>query len=165
MHLPEGRCRAPVRRIRTPLLGLSKDRPSVDMSFSRPLPDCAPTLRSLTASVDPRKRRSRAILRPEAAMPPTRSTLAISRGFGGLLRLEPCRFVAPCSRPWGSPGFRTVSLPVPARCAPLLRRNDSVCGLQHHRPIPSDRASPPVHHASVAALSGPSASGGRCREQ
>jgi len=34
-----------------------------------------------------------------------RSALAVPPGSSGLLRTRPCRFVAPCSRPWGPPGF------------------------------------------------------------
>jgi hypothetical protein len=45
-----------------------------------------------------------ASLRPELATARTRSALAVPPGFGGFLRASLCRFVAPCSRPWGSPG-------------------------------------------------------------
>jgi hypothetical protein len=41
----------------------------------------------------------------EVATPRARSALAVPPGFGGLLRTMLCRFVAPCSRPWGSHSF------------------------------------------------------------
>jgi hypothetical protein len=45
-------------------------------------------------------------LRHGAAKPRTCSALAVPPGFDGLLRAAFCRFVAPCSRPWGSFSFR-----------------------------------------------------------
>jgi len=45
-------------------------------------------------------------LRLGVATPRTRSVLAVPPGFDGFLRASPCRFVAPCSRPWGSLRFR-----------------------------------------------------------
>jgi hypothetical protein len=36
----------------------------------------------------------------------TRSALAVPPGSDGLLRATACRFVAPCSRSWGSPHFK-----------------------------------------------------------
>jgi len=84
------------RRFRTPLLGFI-DRPSVDTTIlRRPPPGPSPRLRIGTAT-------SRSCSAP--AVPP---------GFSGLLRSEPIRrsarsmvrgFVAPRSRPWGSPRF------------------------------------------------------------
>lgn len=44
-----------------------------------------------------------------------RSALTVPPGFGGLLRASPCRFVAPCSRPWGSLRFRLIHRFSPAR--------------------------------------------------
>jgi len=46
-------------------------------------------------------------LRREGATLPTRSVLAVPPGYDGLLRAAPCEFVAPRSRPWGSPSFRS----------------------------------------------------------
>jgi hypothetical protein len=84
------------RRFRTPLLGFI-DRPSVDTTvLRRPPPEPSPRLRIGTAT-------SRSCSAP--AVPP---------GFSGLLRSEQIRrstrstvrgFVAPRSRPWGSPRF------------------------------------------------------------
>lgn len=84
------------RRFRTPLLGFI-DRPSVDTTvLRRPPPGPSPRLRIGTAT-------SRSCSAP--AVPP---------GFSGLLRSEQIRrstrstvrgFVAPRSRPWGSPRF------------------------------------------------------------
>jgi hypothetical protein len=50
--------------------------------------------------------------RPGVATLRTRSALAVLPGFDGLLRLTPCRFVAPCCRSWGSPRFRSWAMPV-----------------------------------------------------
>jgi len=44
-------------------------------------------------------------LRPIAAKRWTPSALTVPPGFGGLLRVWTCKFVAPCIRPWGSSGF------------------------------------------------------------
>jgi len=54
-------------------------------------------------------------LRFGAAVSRTRSVLAVPPGFDGFLRASPCRFVAPCNRPWGSLRFRrsAVTLPGP----------------------------------------------------
>lgn len=89
---PEGR----PRRFRTPLLGFI-DRPSVDTTvLRRHPPRPSPGLRTGTAT-------SRSCSAP--VVPP---------GFSGLLRSEQirrstrstvCGFVAPRSRPWGSPRF------------------------------------------------------------
>jgi hypothetical protein len=49
-----------------------------------------------------------AALRHELAKARARSALAVSHGFDGFLRVSRCRFVAPCSRPWGSPGFELL---------------------------------------------------------
>jgi len=38
--------------------------------------------------------------RPETATPRTCSTFVVPPDLGGLLRIDPCRFVAPCSRSW-----------------------------------------------------------------
>jgi hypothetical protein len=80
----------------TPLLGFIKDRPSASTDVVRPLPN------------EPRP-----VLRPEVAKLRTRSALAVLPDYGGLLRSTPCRFVAPCIRPWGSPSFRSAPCPVP----------------------------------------------------
>jgi len=48
--------------------------------------------------------------RPDLRLGParhrTRSVLAVPPGSDGLLRATACRFVAPCSRSWGSPHFK-----------------------------------------------------------
>ena len=44
-------------------------------------------------------------LRSDTAKCPTPSVFAVPPGSDGLLRMRPCRFIAPCTRPWGSSGF------------------------------------------------------------
>ena len=44
-------------------------------------------------------------LRPDTAKCLTPSASAVLPGSDGLLRMRPCRFIAPCIRPWGSSGF------------------------------------------------------------
>jgi hypothetical protein len=44
----------------------------------------------------------------EDANLPTCSVHAVSHDYDGLLRARPCRFIAPCIRPWSSPGFTEV---------------------------------------------------------
>jgi hypothetical protein len=65
---------------------------------------------------------SAACLRPEAASLESCSALAVSHDFGGLLRTCACRSVAPCCRPWGSPGCRPPTRVVPRRQPKLLSR-------------------------------------------
>jgi hypothetical protein len=79
--------------VRTSSLGVPKDRPSTDARTNRPLPETLPKMR---------------FLRCEDATPHTRAALAVSHDFDGLLRLVPCRSVAPCNRSWGSPRFRSA---------------------------------------------------------
>jgi hypothetical protein len=96
VRLRRGRSEDRPRRFRTPLLGFI-DRPSVDTTVLRRLPSKpSPRLRIGTA-------KSRSC-----------SALAVPPGFSGLLRSEQIRrstrstvrgFVAPRSRPWGSPRF------------------------------------------------------------
>jgi hypothetical protein len=57
---------------------------------------------------------------PESATSRTRSVLAVSHDFDGLLRTEHCGFVAPRYRPWGSPGFE-LTADVSAERPTLLR--------------------------------------------
>ena len=64
--------------------------------------------------------------RPGVATLRTRSVLAVLPDFDGLLRLEPCRSVAPCCRSWGSPRFssarsRVFSAPCGALYCPATR--------------------------------------------
>lgn len=95
---------------RTPLLRISKDRPSVGVSFERPLPAparCARSrkTRSPAAHIRAPKGPNVCRLRPGDATLRTRYALVVPPDFGVFLRSIPCRFVAPCSRPWGSPRF------------------------------------------------------------
>jgi len=60
---------------------------------------------------------------PEAATPRTCSTLAVSHDFGGFLLTGLRRFVAPCSRPWSSPGFQPRA---DARCKQRFAGNPTV---------------------------------------
>jgi hypothetical protein len=46
---------------------------------------------------------------PGIATSRARSVLTVPPGSDGLLRASPCRFVAPCYRPWGSPGFEPTT--------------------------------------------------------
>jgi hypothetical protein len=71
----------------TPLMGF-KDRPSADINAARPLPG-----------------RPKPSLWPGGANLRTRSVLAVPPDSDGLLRSAPCRSIAPCNRPWGSPCF------------------------------------------------------------
>jgi len=86
-HLP------PHDSVRTSSLGVPKDRPSAVQSALRPL----------QAQI-PKEVHSR----HEAAKPHTRAVLVVSHELDGLLRITPCRFVAPCCRLWGSPRFRVL---------------------------------------------------------
>jgi hypothetical protein len=82
---------------RTELLswGSFKDPPSIDTNAGCPLPSKSkPTLRQL------------------AATPATRSALVVPPDSDGLLHPAPRKSIAPCSRPWGSPRFRTVRRPL-----------------------------------------------------
>jgi hypothetical protein len=116
---PEGR----PRRFRTPLLGFI-DRPSVDTTILRRHPPRpSPGLRTGTAT-------SRSCSAP--AVPP---------GFSGLLRSELIRrsarsmvrgFVAPRSRPWGSPRF---GLPDPASQPSLRPEGRGPEGPSRNRPL------------------------------
>jgi hypothetical protein len=71
--------------------GVPKDRPSTDVKTVRPLPELRPKT---------------SFLRRECATTRARAALAVSHDYDGLLRLVPCRSVAPCNRSWGSPRFR-----------------------------------------------------------
>lgn len=111
------------RRFRTPLLGFI-DRPSVDTTvLRRHPPGPSPRLRIGTAT-------SRSCSAP--AVPP---------GFSGLLRSELIRrsarsmvrgFVAPRSRPWGSPRF---GLPDPASQPSLRPEGRGPEGPSRNRPL------------------------------
>lgn len=81
-----------------PLLWFSKERPSTDISNLRPVPVFIS--------------RERFNLRCCAAKRNTPSALVVPPDSDGLLRMLPCRFVAPCYRPWGSSSFQ-FGLPSP----------------------------------------------------
>jgi hypothetical protein len=66
-------------------------------------------------------------LRRENATAHARAALAVSHDFDGLLRLAPCRFVAPCCRSWGSPRFRFARSGCPGFALP--RDPDALCWL------------------------------------
>jgi len=88
--------------VKLPLLWFSKDCPSADFSFVRPV----------------QVRHSRMTrLRSRIAKCETSSARVVPPNSDGLLRTLPCRFIAPYCQPWGSSRFRQ-SLPSPA----LLRR-------------------------------------------
>jgi len=56
--------------------------------------------------------------RPFAATRWTPSAFAVPPGSDGLLRIQTCKFVAPCFRPWGSSGFAFSLAP---QCVATLR--------------------------------------------
>ena len=90
-------------------------------------------------------------LRLEDATLRTRSALAVSLDFGGLLRWAGCRFVAPCCRPWGSPGFRSR----PSRLsAPLWRREAArpVTSSSEEVPSASSRCTVDLHFRRDAGV-------------
>jgi hypothetical protein len=106
----------------TPLLGLSKDRPSIDISAWCPLPVERPRsagwLRRAALWCSPGRRGPRGASRvlgrgrdhrPGDAIFRTRSVLAVPPGCDGLLHQAPCRLVASCCRSWGSPRFRSFA--------------------------------------------------------
>jgi hypothetical protein len=74
----------------------------------------------------------------EVAKPHTRSVLAVPPGFDGLLCALSCRFVAPCSRPWGSSSFE--SAPLARRRPPLddipCEAFPSLTASEHHQGCP-----------------------------
>jgi hypothetical protein len=62
---------------------------------------------------------------PEEPTSESRSALAVSHDFGGLLRCTSCRFIAPCYQPWGPPRFKLLRRPdesstrrSPTQCPP-----------------------------------------------
>jgi hypothetical protein len=95
------------------------------------------------------------------------SVLVVPPDFDGLLHAEPCRSIAPCSQPWGSPRFRSPDI---ARqfdfCRPMLQPGSAngtrpttgpwneptfpKTGLS--RPNPSRRHRPRRHPREDAAL-------------
>lgn len=95
--------------------------------FARPLPALHhPKMAAAT-------NRSVERLRPEVATLQTRSVLAVPPGSDGFLRASSCRFVAPCSRPWGSPSFWPHLLSF--RCRSILTRGPGL--LTQSRPFSS----------------------------
>jgi hypothetical protein len=133
----------------TPLLGFIKDRPSASTDAVRPLPGGP-----------------RPALRPGAAILRTRSALAVLPDYGGLLHSTPCRFVAPCIRPWGSPRFRSAlalrpkargeGSPSPVAPHPSKLSPPRQVAARHHAPIPSRRCSGfPVSSPPVLPRLGP----------
>jgi len=144
---PEGSFSASARSVwdRDSSHGVVNDRPSVDTPLQRPLP-VANWLRRTSRCLALRRARDLGFVhahRLEDATLRACSVLAVPPDFDGLLRWAGRGSVAPRSRPWGSPCFRTRSsrLSVPpsrrgphARCAappkrlslPLPRRADAL---------------------------------------
>jgi len=90
--------------VKLPLLWFSKDCPSADFSFVRPV----------------QVRHSRmAHLRSRIAKCRTPSARVVPPNSDGLLRTLPCRFIAPYCQPWGSSRFQP-SLPSAASLRPLV---------------------------------------------
>jgi hypothetical protein len=109
-----------VESCRTSLMGGLKDCPSIDIRRACPLPaHCRPRPDEVLTEVSIYG--FAVCLRPEAAKP--RVSFRPCR-FSRLRRLAPrkrCRSVAPCCRPWGSPGCRLPTHPVPARASTCCR--------------------------------------------
>jgi len=134
--------RGTARRLH-PAVGLlswgSSIRPSADIAVLRPLPS------------EPSSR-----LRPETATFRARSVLAVPPGFNGLLRRGTVRrphprqrrgFVAPRSRPWGSPRFQLLYNPSAARDPRRSLFEAFPDGEYPSKPFPlrqPDHASPPL---------------------
>jgi len=126
-------------------LWFSKERPSTDINNLRPVP--------VSTS------RKRGDLRRCAAKRNTPSVLVVPPDFDGLLRMLPCRFIAPCYRPWGSSCFQR-GLPSPVfprdsvlrafpRLAPHTLRSFSLRSSRTVSPqsLPSRRCSLPLFPA------------------
>jgi hypothetical protein len=101
---------SPIGSDRDSSLGVVNDRPSVDINVLRPLPASPWLVRAarLHLPCGVLSAGSGFHLRPGVATLRTRSVRVVPPDFDGLLRWTSCRFVAPCSRPWGSPRFGTV---------------------------------------------------------
>jgi hypothetical protein len=98
---------------RASLLGLFKDRLSIDLGCSRPL------LRSSSVGIGHMGRGFGSSVPPDGSC----STFAVSHRLDGLLRRQPCGSVAPRCRSWGSPGFGPSGrVPFGVRSACLPRR-------------------------------------------
>lgn len=69
---------------------ISKEHPSADTDCLRPVPAFLPR---------------ESDLRSNAAKRRTPSVSAVPPGYDGLLRKLPCKFISPCSQPWGSSCF------------------------------------------------------------
>jgi hypothetical protein len=108
------------------------ESPFVDISSVHPLPN-------------DRSQKTTDTLRYEGATLHTRSVLVVPPDFNGLRRTLPCEFVAPRSRPWGSPSF-TQPAAYAARCDPLERGPyeafPSLVASAHHQGCPVARITP-----------------------
>ena len=128
-----------------PLMWFSKERPSADTCYPRPVPTSP-----------------RGCLRSSVAKHSTSSAHVVPPDFDGLLRELLCRFVAPCSQPWGSSRFRRG---LPPAVSPQLSVFHAFPWLAPHtlqsfplpgsriaspRPLPSRRRS--AHRFRLAAL-------------
>jgi hypothetical protein len=131
-------------------LGVYQRSPLRQFDVMRPLPD-----------------EPRSALRLGDANLQTRSALVVSLDSDGLLRSTPCRFVAPCNRPWGSPRFRRAPFPLSEdsglgvclpRCAsPYEAFPSATARCASPRPMPSRRCSRlPVPDPLVLPRSSPS---------
>jgi hypothetical protein len=120
---PSGPC-GPSGLVRTPLVGF-KDRPSASTNAVRPLPGGP-----------------KPAFRPGSASLQTRSALVVPPDSDGFLRSAPCRSIAPCNRPWGSPCFWCL--------APLLPESGSVVWLLSRWRMPFEAfpslVAVPCHH-------------------
>jgi hypothetical protein len=116
-------------------LGFIKDRPSASTDVVRPVPGGP-----------------RPALRLGVAKLRAPSALVVLPDFDGLLRSTPCRFVAPCFRPWGSQRFRfapdararrlgAACSASPVALHPSKRSPSQQVGVRHRAPRPSRRCS------------------------
>ena len=88
------------RCLATPMRFRMSDRTSSLVVFQR-----SPLRRCLRIRPVPRFVPEDCPLRSNTAKCSTPSAFAVPPGSDGLLRMRPCRFIAPCTRPWGSSGF------------------------------------------------------------
>jgi hypothetical protein len=88
------------------LMWISKEHPSTDINYLRPVPVFLPRESDLRFCAAKRR---------------TPSVCAVPPGFDGLLRKLPCKFISPCSQPWGSSCF-VCGLPSAVLPRPLVLR-------------------------------------------
>jgi hypothetical protein len=106
----------------TPLMGFIKDRPSTEKHCVS-TPSKSPKSFAFGLSCQTQ----------------TRSALAVSHDFSGLLHAVPCRFIAPYNRPWGSPCFEHQQIRRPANAFP-----NGVLPYEAFPSLTAEKTSPPM---------------------